>query len=443
MRIISKTVCILLILSLVFSAAAASAASKKRLSGMEEFAALAAEHAAGLDETYTVPCEWSLVEELKKTSSTGQGTSQLAEILLQSACVQSFSVGWYDHEVYLANITYYPGWRIFRLWEAGKTDALSPREQQTLEAAQALVSGASGTDVEKERYFYDTLCARVTYDRRDDGSGEKDCAVGALLNGRADCDGYSDAMLLCCSLAGIPCRFIHGRALQAMQPGSGTDSHLWNLVYAAGSWLICDVTWGDQERGPSYLYFNLGRQDASLSYHWNTATLFTEIARNADFDTQLMPDQRPAVVRTPEDVYEAARAAALAGARTLTLYSPEQAPWASDEETFMGMLHRGGFNSFSYRTSGRWYEASNIVLPEDDFRFCDTEEEFLSAAKAYREAGIRSFTVFFRPELADRLLAGSHEELHRLISESCLVPDGPYYYSNETGAVSFRDVSFR
>ena len=443
MKIIGKTACIALVLSLVLSVSAARAASGKRISAMTEFAAQAAEHAASLDDAYSVPCDWALVEELKKTSSTGQGTLRLAEILLQSACVRSFSVGWYDHEVYLANITYYPGWRIFRLWESGKTDALSPRERQTLDRALELVSGASGSDLEKERYFYDTLCARVTYDYRDDGSGEKDCAVGALLNGRADCDGYSDAMLLCCSLSGIPCRLIHGRALQAMQPGSGESSHLWNLVYVAGSWLICDVTWGDQERGPSYLYFNLGRQDASLSYHWNADTLFTEIARAADFDTQLMPDQRPAVVRSQEDVYEAARAASLAGSRTLTLYSPEAAPWTADEDTFMKMLRCGGFNSFSYRDSGRWYELSNIVLPENAFRFCDTEVDFLSAAEAYRDTGVTTFSLFFEPALADRLFAGSHEELQRLITESCIQPDKPYYYSTENGSVTFRDASFR
>ena len=49
---------------------------------MAEFAALAAEHAASLDDSYSVPCDWALVEELKKTSSTGQGTLRLAEILL-------------------------------------------------------------------------------------------------------------------------------------------------------------------------------------------------------------------------------------------------------------------------------------------------------------------------------------------------------------------------
>jgi len=443
MRIVGKAVCILLILLLVFPSSASRAASGKRISTMAEFAALAEEHAVSLDDSYTVPCEWSLVEELKKNSSTGQGVQQLAEILLQSGCVLSFSVGWYDHEVCLANITYYPGWRIFRLWESGKTDALSSREREALDRALALVSGVSGTALEKERYFYDMLCDRITYDYRDDGSGEKDCAVGALLNGRADCDGYSDAMLLCCSLAGIPCRFIHGRALQAMQPGSGTGSHLWNLVCIAGSWLICDVTWGDQESGPSYLYFNLGRQDASLSYHWNNSTLFTEIARTADFDTQLMPDQQPAVVRSQEDVYKAARSAALAGSRTLTLYSPEAAPWKTDEDTFMKMLQRGAFNSFSYRDSGRWFELSNIVLPENAFRFCDTEDDFLSAADAYREAGVDTFTLFFPPSLAERLFAGSHETLQRLIAESCLLLDGPYYYSTENGSVTFRDVSFR
>lgn len=442
MRTLGRCACILLVFALLLPAPA-SAAKTKRLSTLEEVAALVAEKAEGLEKTYTIPCEWTLVEKLKSISSVGQNTTLLSEILLQSGYVSTFAVGWYDHEVYLADISYYPGWRILKSWAAGTTDALSERERQALDAALALIAGASGTDLEKERYLYDALCRRIVYTSRDDGTGEKDCAVGALLNGRADCDGYSDTMMLCCSLAGVPCRYIHGRALQSMQPGSGMESHLWNLVFVAGSWLICDVTWGDQELGPCYLYFNLGRQDAALSYHWNTGTLFTEIARTADFATQLMPDQQPAVVHSLDDVYQAARAAALAGARQMTLYSPDEALWKTGGDDFWKMFHSAAFNSFSYRDSGRWFEASNIILPEDSFCFCDTEEAFLSAIGAYADAGVTSFALFFHPTLAEQMFADGHRELLRLVSESRIAAGGQYYYSTDSGSVMFKDVSFR
>ena len=441
MKTAGRWVCLLLVLVLIFPAPAAQAKTK-RLSSLEEVASMVEEHAARLDVSYTIPCEWSLVEELKSLSSVGQGTTLLSEILLQSGNVSTFSVGWYDHEVYLDDIHYYPGWRILKSRESGNTSSLTAREKQTLDAALELIAGASGSDLEKERFIYDALCRRIVYTGHDDGSGDKDCAIGALLSGRADCDGYSDAMMLCCALAGIPCRLIHGRALQSMQPGSGMESHLWNLVFIAGSWLICDVTWGDQQLGPCYLYFNLGRQDAALSYHWNAGTLFTEIARTADFQTQLMPDQQPAVVHTLDDVYQAARSAALAGSRSLTLYSPDEALWETGGEAFWKMFHCAAFNSFSYRDSGCWFEAANIILPEDPFCFCDTEAEFLSAVRSYADGGVSSFAVFFHPSLADQLFADGHAGLLALISQSRIAATGQYYYSTDSGSVLFKNVSF-
>ena len=108
MRTLGRCACILLVFALLLPAPA-SAAKTKRLSTLEEVAALVAEKAEGLEKTYTIPCEWTLVEKLKSISSVGQNTTLLSEILLQSGYVSTFAVGWYDHEVYLADISYYPG----------------------------------------------------------------------------------------------------------------------------------------------------------------------------------------------------------------------------------------------------------------------------------------------------------------------------------------------
>ena len=184
MKTAGRWVCLLLVLALIFPAPAAQAKTK-RLSSLEEVAALVEEHAARLDVSYTIPCEWSLVEQLKSLSSVGQGTTLLAEILLQSGNISTFSVGWYDHEIYLADIRYYAGWRILKSRESGNTSSLTAREKQTLDAALELIAGASGSDLEKERFIYDALCRRIVYTGHDDGSGDKDCAIGALLSGRA------------------------------------------------------------------------------------------------------------------------------------------------------------------------------------------------------------------------------------------------------------------
>ena len=191
--------------------------------------------------------------------------------------------------------------------ETGKTDLLTSREKETLGAALTVAEQASGSDLEKERFLFDALCGRITYDADpNDMDSDRDCAVGAFLNGRADCDGYADAMMLCCSLSGIPCRYIHGRAVDS--PDGRDGSHMWNLVFIENMWLMCDVTWGDREsEEPAYLFFNIGSQDAAASYVWNPETLFTPVAGRVDFSVHLPPDRQPVSVVLQEDVCRAVR----------------------------------------------------------------------------------------------------------------------------------------
>ena len=411
---LKRTGSMILAILLLFGCAPVRAGNEK-VSSLQEFAAVAEEYAARLETSFSIPCEWSLTEELKKSSSVGKGITLLSEIMIRAGC-GPYSVAWYDDHVQLSGLAYYAGWIILRRWQTGTTDLLSPREQMTLAQALSLTAGASGSDLEKERYIYDALCARITYDTRDDGTGDKDCAIGALLNGRADCDGYSDAMMLCCGLAGIPCRYIHGDSVIPVHSGSGTQSHLWNLVYIEGSWLMCDVTWGDQDRGdPCYLYFNIGRRDASLSYHWNTDTQFSGIASLADFSTQLMPDQQPAVICTPEDVRLAARTAVSAGQRHLMLYCPEEVFWQTDPDGFREMLGRGAVHSFYSHESGRLYEISGISVP-DRFCFCDTEEDAVQYIRSVRDNGESSLRIYCSDALFDDLVADNAARFFGLLS---------------------------
>ena len=214
--LIKKHVVPVLLAALLFVFASVHA-DTQRVSTLQEFAAAVEKHTGRLETSFSISCAWTLTKELKMTSPVGKGVIQLSEIMMRAGC-DYYTVTWYDDHVMLSGIGYYAGWKILYCWQTGTTSMLSSREAETLEKALALVSGASGSDLEKERYIYDTLCAAVTYEQAEDSSGDKDCAIGALLNGRADCDGYSDAMLLCCGLAGIPCRYIHGDSTVPSNP---------------------------------------------------------------------------------------------------------------------------------------------------------------------------------------------------------------------------------
>ena len=110
----------------------------------------------------------------------------------------------------LTNIEYRTAVRILQAAKNGDASSLTGAESLTLNKAYEIIRNAPTDLAERERYLHDTLCSIVEYYTDDIAYSEKDQAVGALLNGRADCDGYSEAFYLLCNLAGIPARFQHG-----------------------------------------------------------------------------------------------------------------------------------------------------------------------------------------------------------------------------------------
>ena len=410
---------------------------------LREFAAEMEEHTALLESSFSVSCTQEVMEQLKKPSSVSADSILLSEIMQHAGTYGAYTYTWRRDSVMLADVSYRAGWRILHLLEQGRKSELSPRELKILDEAYAVIAGASGSDLEKERYIYDRLCERITYEITEDGTRDKDSAVGALLNGRADCDGYADAMLLCCGLAGIPCRYMNGDSLKPSELSSPDGGHTWNLVYIGGSWLMCDVTWGDADKkDPSYLFFNLGTQDAAASYVWERETLFTPVAADADYAVQLLPDQRPYTAYSLEDVYRAARSAVSAGRDHFTLFCPGEALWETRGEDFVSAIRRGAVGAYSYNDTGRLFAVYAVSLPENDFRFADSEQEALDAISGYADRNVRTFTLYFHPDLAGRLFANDHDALKRLLSVSRLAKPGTYQYSEQAGRITVEDAAF-
>ena len=434
-----KTLALLLVLLLGLGGA--GKAMGEKAASLRDFAAALEDHTARLEDSFTIPCDASVLKALKQPSPIGKDNTLLAEFMSMAGGTGSYRYGWERGGVRLSDISYYAGWRILHLWQGGQTELLSAREKQTLEAALELVSGAGGSDLEKERYIHDALCERITYQQEEEDSGEKDCAIGALLNGSADCDGYADAMLLCCGLAGIPCRYMHGDSRKPALPGAPDGDHMWNLVCIDGDWLMCDVTWGDQE-GISYLFFNLGKRDAGESYAWCYKTLFTNVTDTADFSRHRTADQQPATVLSQEDVYQAARAAVSAGQRRLTLFCPEERLWQTDRDTFVKMLAHGGFGTISYNETGRLFEAVSQSAP-DVFCFCDTEADILSAIDRYAENNTGTFTLFLSPDFSGSMLSDECARLREVFSRSRLENPGiPLSYSDQSGSVTLSGAAY-
>ncbi len=129
-------------------------------------------------------------------------------------------------------------------------DAREDMETVLMSRVKKIASEAEGlTPYQAELYFHDAICERVVYT-----NGEAEdlvyTAYGALINGKAVCEGYARAMQLLCNAAGIPCTVIIGY--------SQGEGHMWNLVNPGNGWYHVDVTWDDsKEEKIQYLYFNL------------------------------------------------------------------------------------------------------------------------------------------------------------------------------------------
>lgn len=113
------------------------------------------------------------------------------------------------------------------------------------------------TQFELELYAHDYIVDNCEYDyeaaESDEIEDNASSAYGALIEGKAICEGYARAFQLLCNELGIECVNIFGT--------DDGENHMWNGVKIEGDWYQVDVTWDDtedeQKNISQYLYFNL------------------------------------------------------------------------------------------------------------------------------------------------------------------------------------------
>lgn len=143
-------------------------------------------------------------------------------------------------------------------------DGAADKARQVSQAIAAFPVGGN-TRYEKLRSIHDGLSKRVSYDdaavQNPEGNPHSWDAYGALIKGKAVCEGYAEAFKLLCDREGIPCVLIVGDGVG--QGGTG-EPHMWNAVYMDDQkqWYAVDVTWDDQPRAIFYTFFLTGSEVA-------------------------------------------------------------------------------------------------------------------------------------------------------------------------------------
>ena len=115
------------------------------------------------------------------------------------------------------------------------------------------------TDYKKVKAVHDYICEHAEYDNErsgDDIGGTEHTAYGALVEGKAVCQGYANALYRLLLESGVDCRIING---EGVEPGGLIGSHSWNIVSIGGVYFYVDTTWDDSTE--SYQYFLRNRDD--------------------------------------------------------------------------------------------------------------------------------------------------------------------------------------
>ena len=175
----------------------------------------------------------------------------------------------------LYELTLYPGTKVAYAYLTGNTSVLSGEEKKLYNVAVGIVNEAKKkpTTLLKEHFIHESITERVTYYTIN--SKEKTprhCnALGALLDGRANCQGYSDSFYMLGKMLGFNVGKMSGRA--------NNESHVWNTIdFGDGRIYAVDVTWDDAsfsfaDSGEynNYIYFNAPLEIMQATHSWEGA----------------------------------------------------------------------------------------------------------------------------------------------------------------------------
>ena len=109
------------------------------------------------------------------------------------------------------------------------------RKKEAIEKAEQIVAEMPETATQQEaaEYFYDYLGNNITYETDIEG---REYLYTALCEQRTNCDGYTNAFALLCSMVGIPCVEV------ISDTPKGEIGHTWNMICLEGQWVHVDCT---------------------------------------------------------------------------------------------------------------------------------------------------------------------------------------------------------
>lgn len=171
---------------------------------------------------------------------------------------------------------------------------LSAEQKQAMfdEIDRIVEQGKQQTDstVELLQYFQETLVDRVEYDEQAAQSDSTQYptafhAYGALMEGKAVCQGYAYAFKLLCDKAQIPCWIV---------TGFYKEPHAWNYVWLDGDYYMVDLTWDDGENRASDAPTFLAGKKYAVDYYVEDSSAPGALAEKSYFAAKSVKEENTA-----------------------------------------------------------------------------------------------------------------------------------------------------
>ncbi len=288
-----RLLALLLCLSLLLPLCPAGAESKPTLHNMAELRDFLDRKTIFLSDRIEFFCSASLYRQI--------GTSEALRTLMYNYGVLDYyeyhgSMKKDEYEILISEIEYNPGFRAANAFTTVGEHVLTSREKQLLNRGIQIVTDLGKTSPSPGDLairIHDYLCRTVTYTPDNNNIwDDENNAMGAIFNGRAECDGYTDAYYLLCRLAGLQVFYQFG---DDADPNT-SQTHIWNILNLNGRWYHVDVTWDDLDYAKfpdavTYRYYLIGNEQMKLTHRWNESMCAYPISDYPDWDYGFMYTQ--------------------------------------------------------------------------------------------------------------------------------------------------------
>ncbi len=170
-------------------------------------------------------------------------------------------------------MTFYPGVKVLHAYKTGDTSILAPEEKKLYNIAVGIVRKVNRqpTTLMKELFIHEEITERVSYyNTKITEKTPRYCnAIGALIDGKANCQGYTDSFYMLGRMCGLNVGKMLGRA--------NNQEHVWNTItFGDGRIYAVDVTWDDASFAfadsgeyTNYIYFNAPLKILQTTHSWN------------------------------------------------------------------------------------------------------------------------------------------------------------------------------